>query len=484
MNKLLIFALAIVFTTSCVDSLDDYNIDQKKASVVPARTLFSNAVKNLIDQLNTPNVNNNNTRLYIQQWATVTYTSEPRYDMTSRTIPQSHWQALYRDVLSDLNEASRIINADESIVPAVKANQLAQIEVMNVYAWSVLVNTFGNVPYSQAFSAETTLPKYDDAATVYNAILVRLDAALASFTPGSAGILASADVVYAGDVSKWVKFGTSLKLKLAMILADKDDAIAKKLVQEATSDLTKLISSNAENPRHTFLASSPNNNLVSNNLVAPFTTRQDFVASETIVGMMNSLNDPRRPFYFTDVNGAYIGGVNGYPNTFATTSHISTKISDPTFEALFMDYAEVQFLLAEAVERGYLAGSAEAYYNAAVTASIIYWGGTASDATTYLAQASVAYTDAGSGANFKEKIGRQKYLALNNRGFDAWIEWRRLDYPVLTPVFVVTANPPLAIPTRYIYPVSEQTQNGDSYEEAKTAMGGDGTLIKLFWDVN
>ena len=88
--------------------------------------------------------------------------------------------------------------------------------------------------------------------------------------------------------------------------------------------------------------------------------------------------------------------------------------------------------LAEGIERGYaVPGTAEEHYNAAVTASILYWGGTLQDASTYLAQPNVAYSTAG--ANFKEKIGIQKWIALNNRGIDAWFEWRKFDYPLLSP---------------------------------------------------
>jgi hypothetical protein len=240
------------------------------------------------------------------------------------------------------------------------------------------------------------------------------------------------------------------------------------------------MTSNSDNARHTFLATQPNNNLVSNNLVAPFTTRQDFVASKTIVDKMNALNDPRRQFYFTAVSGIYVGGVNGFPNTYASTSHIGDKITAPTFEALFMDYSEVEFLLAEAAERGFIAGGAavaETHYNAAIIASITYWGGTAANATAYLAQTDVAYSTATGG--YQQKIGEQKFLALNNRGYDAWTEWRRLDFPVLIP-----ALPILSIPVRLIYPVSEQTQNGGSYNDAVAAMGGtDAPTVKLFWDM-
>jgi hypothetical protein len=482
MKKILIYVLAIVFTTSCVDTLDDYNIDKKRASAVPASTLFSNAVKDLIDNLTKPSVNVNNFRFYVQYWSAVTYTQEPRYDLTSRTIPQGFWTPFYRDALSDLLEAKRVIEGDATLLPAVKTNQIAQTEIMSVLAWSSLVNTFGNVPYSKALSASTTLPAYDDAATIYADILSRLDAALASLDPNAAGMSATSDILYAGNIIKWVKFGNSLKLRLAMILADKDPAKAKTLAQAATADLAKLINSNTENARHTYLASAPNNNPISSSTVPPFTTRQDYVVSETIVNKMNALSDPRRKFYFTDVSGNYVGGINGFPNTYASTSHIGDKITSPTFEGLFMDYSEVQFLLAEAVERGFIAGAAEQYYNSAITASITYWGGTATDATTYLAQPSVAYTTAT--GNYKQKIGEQKWLALYNRGYDSWVEWRRLDYPTLAPVSGSGVPAGLIIPLRLIYPVSEQTQNGDSYTAASTAIGGDKTSIKIFWDMN
>ncbi|GHN00481.1 hypothetical protein WSM22_19700 [Cytophagales bacterium WSM2-2] len=480
MKKIIVsLILTATLVTSCVDNLKDYNIDQKRASSVPPATLFANAVRNLIDVLNTPNVNTNNFRLYVQQWATVTYTSEPRYDLTTRTIPQSFWQAIYRDVIADLKEAKKVITADALLAPGIKANQLAQIEVMELYSWSVLVNTFGNVPYSKAFDPANTLPDYDDAATVYSDLLGRLDAAIAALSSISTGIPAASDLIYSGNIDRWIKFSNSLKLRLAMILADKDAIKAQTLVQQAVTG--GLLASNTDNARHPFLATAPNNNLVSNNLVAPFTTRQDFVASKTIVDKMNTLNDPRRIYYFNETApGVFVGGINGDPNDFATTSHISDKITNPSFEALFMDYAEVEFLLAEAAERGFIPGgaaTARTHYNTAVTGSISYWGGTAAAATTYLAQAAVSYTTAS--GTYKQKIGEQKFLALNNRGYDAWIEWRRLDFPVLTP-----AAAGLNIPIRLIYPVSEQTQNGSSYAEAVSAMGGsDVTTVKLFWDI-
>ena len=116
------------------------------------------------------------------------------------------------------------------------------------------------------------------------------------------------------------------------------------------------------------------------------------------------------------------------------------------------------------------------HYNNAVTASILYWGGTTAEATTYLAQPGVNYTTAP--GTYKQKIGIQKWIALYNRGVDAWIEWRRLDFPRLQPAFRAVS----AIPKRFTYPIIEQNYNTAHYNEAAAAIGGDVVTTKLWWD--
>jgi Starch-binding associating with outer membrane len=208
--------------------------------------------------------------------------------------------------------------------------------------------------------------------------------------------------------------------------------------------------------------------------------RKDFVAANTLVNAMKTLDDPRVPFYFTtDANDDYTGGTYGASNNYATFSKPSLTIQAPNFETLFMDYTEVQFLLAEAVERGYnVPGSAQSHYDAAITASIKYWGGTDNDVATYLAQTDVDYSTAA--GTFKQKIGVQKWIALYNRGIEAWTEWRRLDAPVLT----APPNALSAIPVRFRYSDEEQNLNSANYALASTAIGGDLVTTKLFWDVN
>ncbi|WP_134091482.1 SusD/RagB family nutrient-binding outer membrane lipoprotein [Olivibacter sp. XZL3] len=475
MKKIFLYIAPLLILASCAKNLDDYNYDQKNPAVVPAGALFSNALKALSDNVTTPSVNTNVFRFWVQQWTATTYQDEPQYDFVTRNIPQSFWGAFYRDVLMDLQESKRIATEDEEVEEAVRNNQIACTEIAAIYAWSGMVNTWGDLPYTQALNIEENgQPSYDDAATIYADLLSRLDAAIALINTGEAGF-GDADLLYDGDMAGWLKFAHSLKLRMAITLADVNPAEAQAIISASAS---LAFTSNADNASFAYKTATPNNNPVSNALNPAFTSRRDYVGGKPFIDELNSLNDPRRPFFFTTINGAYVGGGIGASNEFALTSSPSNKVIAPDFEALLMDYSEVEFILAEAAERWGM-GSAATHYNNAIEASITYWGGTSSQAAAYLAQPSVAYATASD--NWKEKIGIQKWIALYNRGFDAWVEWKRLDYPQLSPASgAVTPN----IPYRLTYPPSEYTLNETNVNGAVSKLGADDVSHKIFWDVN
>jgi hypothetical protein len=471
MKKLFIYILPVMLLLSCAKDLDEYNIDQKNPSSVSASPLFGNALIELTDNQTSSNININVFRLWSQQWTTTTYQDEPRYNFTTRNISLLYWTPFYREVLPDLKESKRLTEADTDLSPEVKNNRVGVIEVASVYAWMVLVNTWGDVPYTEALG-DVNQPKYDKAADIYADLFKRLDAAIGMMTPGPN--FGSADLLYNDDTAGWIKFANSLKMKLAITVADVNEATARASIVAAAPN---AFTSNADNASFQYLNAQPNNNPISNETNPAFTTRQDYIAGSTLVNKLNALEDPRRPFYFTPVNGAYIGGLIGVNNNYANYSHISNKVTQPNFEALLMDYSEVEFILAEAAARWGILGTPEQHYVNAVTASITYWGGSAAQATAYLAQPAVAYATAA--GNYKQKIGEQKYIALFNRGHDAWTEWRRLDYPQLTPA----ANALSVIPLRLTYPTSERTLNQANVESAAASIGGDEVGTKLFWDV-
>ncbi len=475
MKKALIVYICLFALSACKDDLTDINTNPKRPEVVPAETLFSSAEKNLSDAVASASVNSNIFRLLSQQWAQTTYTDESRYDLITRNIPQTFWNSIYRDVLMDLADAKKNLeNADPKFTdPKVNTNKLALIELVTVYSYSIIVNTYGDAPYSEALNIDNVQPKYDDAATIYDDLLKRIDAALSKIDVSAEGF-GDADLIYAGDMEQWVKFGNSLKLKLGMTLADVNPTKAKAAVEQAVPN---VFTGNADNAAFQYLAAPPNTNPIWVDLVQ--SGRQDYVAANTLVDKMNALADPRRKFYFTTTqDGGFKGGTYGSSNSYSAFSQPGEMIVDPTFEALLLDYSEVEFYLAEAVERGFtVSGTAAEHYNNAITASIEYWGGTEQEAATYLAKPEVAYETAAE--NYKEKIGIQKWIALYNRGYDAWTEWRRLDYPELKAP--ESALSPI-VPLRFTYPVQEQNLNTKNYNEAATAIGSDVVATKVFWD--
>ena len=469
----IIISLFFCTLASCTKDISRFNEEQKLAANVPASTLFSQGVRQLSDVLAIPNVNYNVLRLTVQHWATTTYQDEPNYDFTTRNIPQTFWIELYRDVLSNLQESKRLVPSDNTITEGVQNNQVAIADIMQVYAFSVLVNTFGDVPYSEALDPNTLFPKYDDAQTIYNDLLRRLDEDIAALNTASAGFSASADIVYGGDVAKWIKFANSLKMKLAMTIADVDAAKAKAAVEEASP---KAFTSAADNAIVQYYAATPNNNPIWGDLIN--SKRQDFVAAEALVNTLKTANDPRLPIYFKpNDNGVYVGGVVGENNTYSNFAKPGTKLEDPALPNLLLSYDEIEFYRAEAIERGFnVSGTAAEHYNNAIRASILYWGGTDAQASAYLAQPALAYATAA--GNYKQKIGTQKWIALYNRPVDAWTEVRRLDYPVLAPPSQAKSGYPNRLP----YPTNEQTLNNANYTAAAAKIGTDKVETKIFWD--
>jgi hypothetical protein len=506
MKKLLIIISVFMVFSAC-SKLEDLNKNTKDFTVVPGEALYNGATRALINQLHTCNVNSNNTMLFVQHWAETTYPDESRYDMVTRPIPANHMNTMYRNVLMNYKEAVKAFDALPILegTPTTeaqkkqRANELAIIEVMSVLAWSNLVETYGDMPYSEALDISNPAPKYDDALTIYKDLISRLDAAIGKMDVSAIGMPGSGATAHdnifcttttTGSTAKWKKFANTLKLRMGIMLADVDAAYAKTVVESAAPNV--FVS--GDKAALTYLASSPNQNPLYTELVA--SGRSDFVVTSVLIDAMQptsptpahsvlsvTVTDPRLAFYATKTGdpAVYKGGKQGSPNSYNSFSHVlNATAATTTTPVVIMDYAEAEFLLAEAVERGFaVGGTAETHYNNAVTASITSWGATAAQAAAYLAQPTVAYTTAV--GTWKQKIGTQAWLAYWLRGMTNWTTFRRLDYPILTaPAGHVEGID--KVPTRYTFAVSEQTLNGANYTAAAAKIGGDTPLTKIFWD--
>ena len=161
---------------------------------------------------------------------------------------------------------------------------------------------------------------------------------------------------------------------------------------------------------------------------------------------------------------------------FAVSWPNSENILQPTSAFTIMSHAEVNFILAEGAERGWITGNAAEYYELAIIASMEQWG--INDPTViadYLAQEEVIYDI----AEPIKSIGNQKWISLYMQGIQSWAEWRRLQYPELEIAKDAVIN---AIPRRKGHPPSEINLNKSNYEAAVARQGTDDLLTKVWWD--
>jgi hypothetical protein len=475
--KYIKFSILLLFAGLYSCELPD-NVNPKMAVVVPGSAVFTMAEIQLIEQINSLDQNQNISRLLAQYNSQTTYYGESQWNFYDRSLPDAMWQTLYRDVLLDLKEAKRLFDLDMAISDEVRINRKAVVDILEVYTYHVLVDLNGNVPYTEALQGrENPSPAYDDAATIYTDLINRLTNDALALDNAFDG-MGEADVMYHGDIDSWVLFANSLQLRLAMRLADVNPILSK---SKAEAAITRgVFSDQSESAALVYFGVTPHVNSIYSNMIEQ--GRNDFVASNTIVDTMNAINDPRRPYYFSQLEGEYVGGPYGYRNVYDQCSSFSEQMLAADFPAILIDYVEVEFLLAEAIARGYTVGvgTVESHYNEGVTQSIVAWGGTTTEAATYLAQPVIGYTTGSTAGDFRKKIGLQKWIALYNRGLEGWAEWRRFD----TPIFNIARNKTAAdMPMRMPYPYNEDNLNLANYTAASAAIGGDLVSTKLFWDI-
>lgn len=470
---LLLSGLLLIAATSCKKDLTDTNVDPNASKDAQPEFLLTAAIKNTSDTYWGTTNNMNSSLLFVQHWAKIQYTDPDRY-IFSNTAFQDLWTIGYRQGIVNLNQLIKLADAQGN------TNYKGVALVLRSWIFALETDAYGDVPYSQAGDITQFLtPKYDAQRDVYLGILSDLKAAQASLDPAGKAILG--DVIYANSIANWKKFANSLRLRIALRIADREPALAKQVIADIQTEGGTYISSNAENAQLNYKA-SPNQNPISN----LFDTRDDYRISKTIVDQLTALNDPRLPVYASKAvkTQLYTGVPNGLLTGDAaalgltSTSKPGTYFIAPTAPAVIISYAELLFDRAEAAARGFTGENAAALYNQAIEASLLQYGISTTDIATYKARADVQY-DA---SNYKKSIGNQKWIALFGQGLEAFAEWRRLDYPVLTPPVAGALNG--KIPVRFIYPGNEQSLNPEGYKAAVAHQGTDALTTKLWFDVN
>lgn len=369
------------------------------------------------------------------------------------------------------------------------ANQIAAASTLKDFYFMGLTDALGMIPYSEALKGDSGnyTPKLDAQKDIYNGLEADLVAAYAKFD-ASGSLNATYDYMYKGDISKWKKLNATIRMMLAIKLADVDPATGKAWFQQAYKD--GGIESNDDNFVYTFYGNADNENPLYTNIVTE--GRKDFCPSTDIVDIMNTYNDPRRAAYFSkNADGIYKGIPLGITSSDVTNYNKDNSDFNPNMYKqgapfIIFSAARTRLVEAEAALRGWIDADAKTLYEEGVRLSIAakfdLVSGTApseSEISAYLAQSGVAFT--GTDAEKLSLIATQRYInGYFEDGIEAWSDWRRLDAPDLT---IGPSSLLDHIPYRCTYDNNDRSESTAAYEAADKEQGADNTDTRVWWDV-
>ena len=414
---LLVLGLA---TTSC-DSYLDINEDPNSPSqenmtpsmMLPAAEM--NLAHSYGDYLRT--VGGYFAQHFSQEFGTSNYLDYSQFNQ-SPTRSSSMYIQLNTRALNNIKSIMELATASEDWGTYLAATTL------KAYIYQVLVDCYGEVPYSESHNLNILTPKYDDGQEIYDGILAELDDALSK---ASAGDQVATSLLFPnGNAGNWIKFANALKLRILT---------RESGVKDVNSQIAALINEDNFPSSDVQFAGCWKNEAGQAN---PFFLEDAFasygasqiniILNLALLNTMNDASDARLAAYFTpNGSGQFTGGVSG--TNFATTNNYKANYwcrpnahyNDPV---VLISVSEINFLIAEYYAKNKNAGQAQAYYRAAIEASFAKAGVTGVDAVIEAYPLDIN--------NYKEAIGIQKWVDLSGyNSFEGWCELRRLGYPAM-----------------------------------------------------
>ena len=410
--------------------------------------------------------------------------SSPKLSIPETSLyaePKVDFDATYSGPLYDLQTIINF-NTDPETAPKAAANgsnknQIATARILKAYIYWVMTDQYGDIPYSEALKGEGNT-KFDTQQSIYMDLFKELKEAAAQFDGGTPF---RGDIMFGGDASKWKKFANSIRLQMALRLSKVDATTGAAQANDAIA--SGVMTSNADNAKIVYPGGTYNSPWY-----ILYDGRKDFAMSNVIDNFLTSTSDPRLSVFGSSDVGFPYGLTRDLAVAFDGSSGGNwARIMDFEFwdqnadYVMVMNYASVALAMAEARQRGWVTTgpTVAQLYAAGIQASWDEWGlsYTPAQLAAYLANANVALT---AGTEI-QKIATQKWLALYPNGLQAWFEWRRTGFPVLTPTPYAT-NTSKQIPRRYVYGIRQYSLNKANTEEAAARIGGDSQDTRVWWD--
>ena len=398
------------------------------------------------------------------------YTTLEQYNINT-TASNTAWRILYR---SALNNAQLIINDNET-VSAEYYKAIAYI--LKAYGAQLATDAFGDVPLSEALNAgDYGAPHYDPQEVVYDSIFSYIDKGIALAKTDDAVDPGAQDMIFQGDMAKWIAFANTLKLRAYLRLSEVKPDVASSGIQALYDSGAEFLSADAMIEYSTV---GGNENPLYNEMAGLGYT-QNLVASETAVSRFEYNNDPRLlKLYDPLVEGSDVitdlpqGAYNNPDYTgklYSTPSPLVGADANDAQSAVapvkFISAAESYFLQAEAVARGWGSGdnNGKTLFERGIKESFLALGLTEDEAKSYIDNINKKTEEEADKTFDKEPIEAiitQKYYAMTGfQGFEAWTEWRRTGFPKF---LVISEGSTLGAdrwPLRLPYANSEVTSNG------------------------
>lgn len=413
-----------------------------------------------------------------------------RYNVTTEfyaNIFETSYSSIFKNLqyISTYEDGSTDYTAYKVIAGAIKGFQ-----------YQYLVDLYGDVPFSEAnLRGDNPTPVYDDAETIYKAIIAELTATaeLAINISTDAQDPGAQDIIFHGDMGKWAQFANTVKLRMLIRMSNTgQDSYITSEIATINANGAGYISENVfanpgysddadkQNPFYAYLGTAPGTSSI--------TDRNDYtIATDYIINALTTTGDIRLEYLYSETaNGGYKGAeqTTTLPGTGFTTedlSHVGPGLLiDSEQDQPVILYTESLLLQAEAMVRGYIAGGeagAKDLYEAAIEESFIFLGvdDAVAEAQTYYNQPIINVRWANS-PNKIEAIITQKSIALNGtHAIESWIELTRTGYPLNVPV---PAESDGVRPVTLLYPDTEVARNT---ENVPSQTKGDAFTQNPFW---
>lgn len=465
----------VVALGACDDGLTEVNDNPNAPTDVGAQFLLPQSIQAGVANTFGAGQMLSHTAIWPQHAVEIQYPDEEE-GLVRASRMQGYWDGYYAGPLADIQVViDKGVEGGSGTIEGVG-------EIWQSWLFSIVTDLWGDIPYSEALQGYdgVTTPAYDSQQQVYEGMIQALTDAAAKL--GSGANFGSGDILYGNDTAKWRMFANSLRMRLAMRMAEVNPSAAQAAFVAAYN--AGGFTSNADNAALEWPGSPYRNPIFEN-----WQGRDDHGISRTMVDTLKSLNDPRLALYAEPAqhDGEYRGLQNGDitpEHSLAWYSRIGNywRADGAATPTQIMTYAEVLFLQAEAAARGWISADAATLYEAGIRANMTQWTGadempTTAEIDAYLAQPAVAYN----AATGLRQIQLQQWIGLYMNGSEAWSHVRRTGVPALQ------AGPDLTlsrIPVRFTYPTLEQSLNLTNYQAAVSRQGADDLTTPLWFMPN